>query len=371
MPDEIGTLFHEAQAPPMSVDPDAVIAGGRRRRRRRNLTAVGGTAAAALVLGVGGWAVLSQETAEDQTLPAATSSPTADGTTVEGPTTEVPLGAIPPTGRTMPVVATFAFDEAGSHVGFTLKAEDGTVLATRTRPEPRSGRELWATLVPGVTLAVLPDTATSAVPVWTRGEQRAEGSATAEAPDGRLVVAWWTDASTRDPFADVVWTDGQTAYAKGLPLETVIEDDLILFAGGGVGLVGYLRPADAADPLGGGEAKAAKDMEPGSFPAVWADGPDGTSGTYVAFLPPVEDVDLVTTGDARVRDLTVHDFGDVRGLLVVADVEGTRQSVTAVEYTDPEFAATPGQPSEACGPGQFRSGCGMGRPGCSPPRASR
>ncbi len=342
MAEDIGILLHEAQAPPMSVDPDAVIAGGRRRRRRRNLRAVGGTAAAALVLGVGGWAVLSQETAEDQTLPAATSPPTAGGTSSEGPTTEVPLGVIPPTGRTMPVVAAFTFDEAGSQIEFTLKAEDGTVLATRTRPEPRSGRELWATLVPGVTLAVLPDTATSAVPVWTRGEQRAEGSATAEAPDGRLVVAWWTDASTQDPFADVVWTDGQTAYAKGLPLETVIEDDLVLFAGGGVGLVGYLRAPDAADPLGSGEAKTAKDMDPGSFPAVWAEDPGGNSGTYVAFLPPVEDVNLVTTGDARVRDLTVHDFGDIRGLLVVADVEGTRQSVTEVRFTDTELGPTGG-----------------------------
>ncbi len=342
MAEDIGTLFHEAQAPPMSVDPDAVIAGGRRRRRRRNLTAVGGTAAAALVLGVGGWAVLSHETAEDQTLPAATSSPTAGGTTVEGPTTEVELGAIPPTGRTVPVVAAFTFDEAGSRVGFTLKAEDGTVLATRTRPELRSGGSLWATPVPGVVLAVLPATATSAVPVWTRGELTAEGSATAEAPDGRLVVAWWTDGSTQDPFAEIAWTDGEAAYTGGQPLETVVQDDLVFFAGGSGGLVGYLRPASAGDLLGGGEAKAAKDTEPGHFPAVWVENPEGSSGTYVTYLPPVDDVELVTTGDARVRDLTIHDFGEILGLLVVADVEGSRESVTEVRFTDPELGPTGG-----------------------------
>jgi hypothetical protein len=342
MRDEIGTLFHEASAPAMSVDPAAVLVGGRRRRRRRQLTALAGTAVAALVLGVGGWAALSNETADDQTLPAVTSSPTASATSVEGPTTEMELGAIPPTGRTVPVVAVFTFDEAGSRVGFTLRTEDGTVLATRTRPETRSGGELWATTVPGVTLAVLPATATSAVPVWTRGEQTAEGSATAEAPDGRLLVAWWTDASTRDPFADVVWTDGQTAYTKGRPLETVVQDDLVLFAGGGVGLVGYLRPPGAADLLGGGEVKAAIDMEPGSFPAVWAEDPAGTSGTYVTLLPPVEDVELVTTGDGRVRDLTVHDLGNIRRLLVVADVDGSRESVTEVRFTDTELGSTAG-----------------------------
>jgi hypothetical protein len=343
MPDEIGTLFHEAQAPPMSIDPDAVVAGGRRRRRRRQLAVVGGTAAAALVLGAGSWAVLSDQAGDDRTLPAATSSTSPSAaTTLDGPTTELALGAIPPTGRTVPVIASVTVDEAGSRVGFTLRTEDGTVLATRTRPETRSGGELWVTPVPGVALALLPATATSAVPVWTRGEQTAEGSATAEAPDGRLVVAWWTDASSRDPFADVVWTDGQTAYSKGQPLETAVEDDLVLFAGGGVGLVGYLRPPGAADLLGGGEVKAAKDMAPGSFPAVWAVDPDGGSGTYVTFLPPVEDVELVTTGGARVRDLTVHDLGDIRGLLVVADVDGSRESVTEVRFTDPELGPTGG-----------------------------
>jgi hypothetical protein len=121
MRDEIGTLFHEASTPAMSVDPAAVLVGGRRRRRRRQLTALAGTAVAALVLGVGGWAALSNETADDQTLPAVTSSPTVSATSVEGPTTEMQLGDIPPTGRTVPVVAVFTFDEAGSRVGFTLR----------------------------------------------------------------------------------------------------------------------------------------------------------------------------------------------------------------------------------------------------------
>jgi hypothetical protein len=343
MRDDIATLFHEAVAPTMNVDPEAVIAGGRRRRRRQRLAVVGGTAAAALVLGVGGWAALSGQGPDDRTLPAETSSPLPSASaSIDGPTTELPLGAIPPTGRTVPVVAAFTFDEAGSQVAFTLRSEDGTVLATRTRHEPRTAGSMWVTPVAGLTLAVLPATATSAVPVWTGSEQTAQGSATAEAPDGRHLVAWWTDVSTQDPFSEIAWTDGETAYTGTRPLETVVEDDLVFFVGGTEGLVGYLRPASAGDPLGGGEAKAAKDTEPGQFPAVWAENPDGTSGTYLTYLPPVDDVELVTTGDAQVRDLTIHDFGDFVGLLVVADVDGSRGSVTAVEFTDPQYGPSRG-----------------------------
>ena len=170
MPDEIGTLFHEAQVPPMSIDPDAVVAGGRRRRRRRQLAVVGGTAAAALVLGAGSWAVLSDQAGDDRTLPAATSSTSPSAaTTLDGPTTELALGAIPPTGRTVPVIASVTVDEAGSRLGFALRTEDGTVLAAQTVSEPRAERPVWATLVPGVTVAVLPADATSAVPLWTGG----------------------------------------------------------------------------------------------------------------------------------------------------------------------------------------------------------
>ena len=204
MPDEIGTLFHTASTPTMSVDPYAVLAGGRRRRRRRALTAVVGTAAAALVLGGGGWALLADRAGDDRTLPAATTSPSPFvPATLDGPTTEVPLGAIPPTGRTVPVVVSVTLDDARSRLGFTLRSEDGTVLAAQTVGESRTER-------------------------------------------------------------------------------------------------------------------------------------------HVTYLPPVEDVELVTTGDARVRDLAVHDFGDVVGLLVVADVEGSRESVTEVRFTDPEFGPTGG-----------------------------
>ena len=343
MPDEIGTLFHTASTPTMSVDPYAVLAGGRRRRRRRALTAVAGTAAAALVLGGGGWALLADRAGDDRTLPAATTSPSPFvPATLEGPTTEVPLGAIPPTGRTVPVVVSVTLDDARSRLGFTLRSEDGTVLAAQTVGESRTERPVWATLVPGVTVAVLPADATSALPLWT-GSSTAKGSVQDQAPDGRVVAVWWTDGTAKDPFRNVVWTEGtQVRTGLGETLSSVVGEDLVFFAGGSAGLVGYLALPTDGQALGSGEAKRAEDMAPGTFPAVWAEDPAGSSGTYVTYLPPVEDVELVTTGDARVRDLAVHDFGDVVGLLVVADVEGSRESVTEVRFTDPKFGPTGG-----------------------------
>jgi len=338
MPDEIGALFHEAQAPPMSVDPQVVLAGGRRRRHRRRLAAVAGTTAAVLAVGIGGWAALSNQAADERTLPAATSSPS-----LSGPVTEIPLGAIPQTGRTEPLVAVVTVDDTQQRLGFTLQTEQGAVLASREVAQPREEQALWVTLLPGVTVATLPATATSALPLWVSGPATAQGSASGQSPDGRVLVAWWTAGSAAAPFTGIMWTDGETAYtALGQPLDSVVQDDVVFFVGGNEGYVGYLMPPDGSEQLGSGGARAAGDMQPGHFPAVWIDGAAGSSGTYATFLPPAKDVELVTTGDARVRDLTVHDFGDIVGVLVLADVEGSRESVTEVRFTDTELGPTGG-----------------------------
>ncbi len=322
----------------LDVDPLTALDTGHRVLRRRRVTAVAGTAAAALVLGVGSWAVLSNQTADERTLPAATSSPS-----LSGPATEIRLGAIPQTGRTEPLVAVVTVDEAQQRLGFTLQTEEGAVLASRETPQPREEQALWVTLVPGVTVATLPATATSALPTWVSGQTTAQGSAAGLSPDGRVLAAWWTDGSAVAAFTGIVWTDGEAAYtAGGQSLDSVVQDDVVFFVGGNEGYVGYLMPPVGSEQLGSGGATAAGDMQPGHFPAVWVEGATGSSGTYATYLPPVEDVELVTTGEARVRDLTVHDFGDIVGVLVLADVEGSRESVTEVRFTDPELGSTGG-----------------------------
>ena len=339
MPDEIGTLFHQASTPTMSVDPYAVLAGGRRRRRRRRLVAVAGTAAATLVLGVGAWTALSDSTGDEQTLPAAT--PSASVSLPEA-VAEVSLGVIPQTDRTQPLVAAVAVDEDSGRLGFALRTEDGAALASRSVFVGRTERARFATLVPGVTAAVLPAGVTAAVPVWARG-QTPQGSAATAMPDGRVLVVWWTDGSEKDTFYDVIWTEGDEVLSShAASLLAIDRDDARFFLAPNGGVIGYLAPPGEDEVVGGGKANIIDQGVVESFPAVWADSPSGSGGTYAVFLPKVEDVELVVTGDAEIRDQTVHDFGEEVGLVVLADVDGSRESVTEVRFTDPEMGPTGG-----------------------------
>jgi hypothetical protein len=341
MPDEITTRFHEASVPPMSIDPDAVVAGGRRRRRRRSLAAVAATAAAVTVLGIGGWAVLSDHTSDDRTLPAVTPSPTVGRTAAEQAATALPLGAVPPTGRTMPVVARFRFDESASRIWFSLEAEDGTVLADHPVSESETGRPRWSTMVPGLTLAVLPAGTTTAIPIWG-GSTTAAGSATAEAPDGRVLMAWWTDGSDSEPFLGLTWARGDTVFrADGVPLGSSRVGDVLFHFDDDQSVLGYTAPATEDDPLGTGRTRFADEVEPGTFLSVWAPGPEG-QGLYAVLLPPARDVELVTTDKGTVRSLDTTDLGGNAGMLVVARVDGPADSVTGVRFTSSGRGTTGG-----------------------------
>ncbi len=143
--------------------------------------------------------------------------------------------------------------------------------------------------------------------------------------------------------ADVVWTSGDQAsstHAGSLP--SVVRHGVRFFADGCGCVLGYLAPASGTDVIGSGATVLGPNQEIGTFPAVWADAVSGSGGTYAVFVPPVEDVELITSDEVRVRDLTVHEWGGRDGLLVLADVEGTRESVTEVRFTDPAGTLTGG-----------------------------
>ncbi|MGB7820364.1 MAG: hypothetical protein WBL35_16720, partial [Ornithinibacter sp.] len=293
------------------------------------IAVVGSVAAAALALGVGSAVVLSDRTGDDRSLPATTSSVTGESVMLE-------LGSDPLSDSGEPLVAVVTTDEDQKRLGFTLQTEDGAVLRSRETAQPREEQALWVRPLPGITVASLPATATSALPLWTSTDVTPQVSVSAPSPDGRVLVVWRASGSPDSAFSGITWTDGETAFtAQGQALDSVAQDDVVFFVGGSEGYVGYLLAPDGSDALGSGEVKAAGDMEPGHFPAVWLDDASGSSGTYATYLPPVEDVELVVTGDARIRDLTLHDFGDVVGVLAVADIDGPRESVTHVRFTDP------------------------------------
>ncbi len=333
MRDEIATRFQDAAPPAMSIDPETVIAGGRRRRRRRNAAVVAGTAAVVTALGLGGRALLSEHGSDDRTLPAATPSRTVDRPAADGPATEIRLGAVPPTGRTTPVVALFRFDEAESRIWFGLEAEDGALLAEHAVGESETGRPRWSTMVPGLTLAVLPEGTTTAIPIWG-GSTTAAGTATAEAPDGRVLVAWWTDGSESDAFFGLTWMRGDTVLrADGVALESTRVDDVLFHFAEDHGVLGYTAPPTEDHPLGTGRTRFADEVEPGDFLAVRAPGPSEGRGLYAVLLPPARDVELVTTDGSTVRDVRAHDIRD--GVLVVARIDGSHGSVAEVRFTEP------------------------------------
>lgn len=345
MREDISTLLRGAPVPAMSIDPAAVLAGGRRRRRRR-VTAVAGTAAATLVLGVAGWAVLSQRAADERTLPATTSSHS-----VNGVTTELRLGAIPQTGRTQPLVSALTVDQVTGSLDFVLRTEAGAVLASRPSVPGGPDRTRWATLIPGVTVALLPTGATGAAPIWI-GEPTSIGSAATRTPDGRVLVAWWTDGSSYETFCDVIWTEGETAHSAyhDVALPSVVIDDTVFFFGSvGPTYLGYIGPSRGTGVLGTTAVQLTLNIAPDQLPAVWADlgeAEPATSpahGLFATRLPAARgDVNLETIDGAEVTELTTYDLGGVNGIMLVAELEGPHGSVAGVTYTDPSSGTVTG-----------------------------
>ena len=86
MPEDLRTLLERTEAPPMHVDPEAVLAGGRRRHRRRTGLASAVLAATVGILAIG--AVAVGDLGPAPLLPAADSSATASPSTP--PTTAAP-----------------------------------------------------------------------------------------------------------------------------------------------------------------------------------------------------------------------------------------------------------------------------------------
>jgi hypothetical protein len=322
----------------LDVDPTEALDTGLRIARRRRVAAVAGTAAAALALGIGSLAVLADRP-DDRSLPATTQTVTGESVTLQ-------LGVDARWGPSEPIETLVTVDPASGEVDFRLETASGVGLASDTR-KPRGREVAWTVLASNVMAAVIPAEAAAFVPVWSSFVTEDE-AALEVLPDGRVAAAWRTDVpATGTLFAGVVWTDGETAFtAAGLPLDTVVEDDVVIFANTTSGAWGYVRP-DSRSPRGTGAIRQALEQDVGEYPGVWAPDTTGESGVYAAYLPMLteaerEQVSLVTKPGAVVRDLSTH--RPDHALFVVAHVEGPPDSVRTVRFpnsdTYPKF--TPG-----------------------------
>jgi hypothetical protein len=324
----------------LDVDPLTALDTGHRIQRRRRLTAVAGTAAAALVLGVGGWAVLSQEAPDDRTLPAITA-------TVDGPSVTLPLGTDPDASSTGPLDVAVTLDRGQPRVEFRLQTQAGEVLNAQVRNEA-AGQVAFATLSDRALVAVIPAGATGFVLRCEGGDVTPLATASKRLPDGRIAAAWLAEQSdVGRRCAGVVWTDGTSTFnAGGWELASiVVDDDIVIFTGAGAELgvaIGYIRP-ELGSLSGSGELRPRGDVLPfEKSPSVWVPDRSGAGGVYAAYLPYLaahddkvrEQITVETTSEATVRDLATYVANGM--LFVVAHIDGPPDSVTAVTYPGSE-----------------------------------
>jgi hypothetical protein len=320
----------------LDVDPLTALDTGHRIQRRRRLTAVAGTAAAALVLGVGGWAVLSQEAPDDRTLPAITA-------TVNGPSVTLPLGSDPASGSTEPLSAVVTVAETSGKVEFRLRTETGSVLKQQVLGAP-DGQVTWMILSERIMVALIPAEATGFAP-RVGNDVTPLRTAAMTLPDGRIAAAWLTDQpETVNHFAGAVWTDGTTAFSVDgqAMVSTVVDGDIVVFTGTGVEniAVGYIRPEP--DSLSGsGEIIRRADLwRPfDTSPSVWVPDRSGEGGVFAVHLPAIDEkvadqVALETAPGATVRDVKLYRPSQV--FLLVAHIDGPPDSVVAVTYPGSE-----------------------------------
>jgi hypothetical protein len=89
VPEDLRDLLEGVDAPPMRVDPQAVVAGGRRRQRRRARAATWALAAAVAVLAVGAATIGDLGRSTEEPAPPAASA-AATSTTPSTPATSQP-----------------------------------------------------------------------------------------------------------------------------------------------------------------------------------------------------------------------------------------------------------------------------------------
>ena len=216
--DELRSLLHDtadAEGTALEdVDPQVVLLQGRRVVRRRRVATGAALAAATLVVGLVGYSALS--TGDDRTTTPA--GPTSSVVTTGAVTAEL---ASPKTvgdegGSPVPAEdVRVTIDRARGAVRYeTVVDGEMTVVASGLLPTTRRASTYTSSpLVTGLTMGLLPESATQLALVWA-GDVPGSAQATAPLPGTgfQAFAVWHTGSASETTFAGFDWTDGKSVY---------------------------------------------------------------------------------------------------------------------------------------------------------------
>ncbi len=354
MSDEISTLFHEASAPSMGVDPYAVLAGGRRRRHRHiaavssAMTALAAVAIVAAVNGLGGQGLANRVPADGSGTPKATASATMGSDT--------PFRSS--TGATIPgpskVVVEVDPSQEGNLGYYSVDAGGKRTLLARSQvalPSPSAPADGWSSAVtwgtgstaPHLLIGVLPASAEQ----WAIVAPGATGGAAGDhAPllgtGLQAFLSVYDNASDASKVTGLVWIDGtgivrdQDGVVPTAILQQPARAGASLL---GVDEVGFV---DARLSVWGTFTSTGSSTAPitsGSYRQFSVSGGDATNPAEVVALVPANATNpqvTFATGCTQRQGPSLVDAGDGQHAFLVATCRPTSSSgqpMTGFSYT--------------------------------------
>lgn len=319
--ESLGAAADAQSAAYADIDPAAVLATGHRVLRRRRMLAVGGTTAAALVLGAGGWAVLSHQTGtDDRTLPATSIRPSGgvhsaelslasdlvdvDGTSYEGPR-RVRVDIDLDRGTWQALAGGTEVPQAGGR----LPAEGGAAWSTGSQP---------------FVVGLVPASATQVMPAW-EGDSPTLSTALQPVPgtSWQALVLWIVGPRAGGAPVGLDWTDGTQVRR---------DDGSVVPSAGGDGVLAFVDPdTDQFGVLSGEGATVTRpsDVRDGHRPvvALWTIPPGSNTQTsdYAMLLPDgATDVNGVVSSGATLESSAVWRLAPGSGSVFVARISAPK-----------------------------------------------
>jgi hypothetical protein len=323
--DELRSLLHHTadnEATALGdVDPKTVLLQGHRVVRRRRVATGAAIGAATVVVGLVGYSALS--TGADRTTTPAGPTRVVVGTgaavTAElvSPGTAGPEGGNPVPAQKVRVT----IDRARGAVRYeTVVDGEMTVVASGQLPStPRASTYTSSPLVEGLTMGLVPESATQLALVWG-GDAPGSAQATAPLPGTgfQAFAVWHTGAPSETTFAGFDWTDGEFVYRPdGGPVTSGGSGGTVAFVDIDQNLFGLF---DADGTVG---TKRLADTPEGGRPVMMLgqqdDGSDVMAATVLVVLPAgATAIEVTPRAGATLGSTEVFNGGSVAETLVVA-----------------------------------------------------
>ncbi len=326
--ESLGAAADAQSAAYADIDPATVLATGHRVLRRRRMLAVGGTTAAALVLGAGGWAVLSHQAgSDDRTLPATSIRPEPSGG-VRSVELSLSSDLVDVDGTTYTGAKQVRMD-VDLDRGTWRAVADGARVSGMVGSLPPNGQAAWSTGPQPYVVGLVPAAATRVLPVW-KGDSPTLSTALQPVPgtSWQAVVMWVVGSPAERRLVGLDWTDGtQVRRDDGSLVPSAAGDGVLVFAD------------DVSDQLGvlsgdGATVTRLSDVRDGHRPvvALWTvpPGSDTQTSDYAMLLPDgATDVNGVVADGATLESSAVWRLAPGSGTVFFArlsapkDLRGT------------------------------------------------